>query len=58
MVWWRNIRQQADVECTRSQVLRSSAVALEHWLCKLDAGTLNLVCWTRAHGKGPDPHFG
>jgi hypothetical protein len=34
--------QQADVECARSHVLHSSAVALEHWLFALDAGVLDL----------------
>jgi hypothetical protein len=34
--------QQADVECARSHILRSSVVALEHWLCTLNAGMLDL----------------
>jgi hypothetical protein len=30
------------MECAQLHVLRSSVVVLEHWLCTLDAGALDL----------------
>jgi hypothetical protein len=34
--------QQVDMECGQSHVLCSSIVVLDHWLCELNAGALDL----------------